>query len=162
MELETLVVIDMQEGFHTASHYDTNLAVEREIARARDLGHSIIFVEYENYGDTNLNLRSIAHDYDRLHVISKSGDDGSCEVMDCILKNNLPRTLRVCGVNGDACVYLTLCGLASKVHKFPVIAVVDAINSHQGKNKTLEICKTYLAKGYAQQLVGTEYYKEAA
>jgi hypothetical protein len=109
----SLVVIDMQKAFTAARRKRVLLNCEKEINKAIKNNCSIIFVEYFNCGKTIKKLTDLTKNYKKTYTVTKNNDDGSPEIS-CLFKSNrLPaKNIKVCGVNTDACVLDTVCGLS--------------------------------------------------
>lgn len=125
----TLAIVDMQYAF-TASRSNTVIRnCQREIIKAKKNKNPIILVEYSSQGNTIPSLVKLIKGYKRTWIAVKSGTDGSREVSNIINHYNLPRNVRVCGVNTDACVQDTVEGLSKSYIISKVDVVRDACNS---------------------------------
>lgn len=126
----TLVIIDMQDGFHSAKNPYTIKNIQKEIRKAIKHKVGIIVVEYEGFGRTLWKLRSLLDTYEDVVYVSKYTDDGGREVYDEIISNRFNRRkLKICGVNSDACVCETALTLANDLPYTKVEVVEDACNS---------------------------------
>lgn len=138
--MPTLVVIDMQEEFEAANCPKTIAACQREIRAAIGRDDPIIFVEYGDKAPpikgypsippvTLPALTDLTKGYDHAHTVVKFDNSGTPEVIKTIRDHDLPCDLRICGVNANCCVRLTVEGLRKQRKlKFPMVAVEDAIN----------------------------------
>jgi nicotinamidase-related amidase len=128
-----LLIIDMQTKFDAAHSDYTQSYCVKEIKKAIKLNAVVIFVEYNNSGDTVKLLTDVVKKakYDKAFTIVKYDDDGSQVIDKFLKKKRFPRThYRVCGVNTDACVIETVYGLSDMYSKKPLIEVVKkACNS---------------------------------
>ncbi len=132
-----LVVMDMQPGFPASQDAITQWFVKQEVTRAREEGRSIIIVEYDPHemGETYDSIKSLIEGYDLAKIISKSGDDGSSEILKlCEAKGFSTQSFRMCGVNSDACLLESIQGLAEKLPQCRITVVQDACNCLTGKN----------------------------
>lgn len=125
----TLVVIDMQDQFFASRSQLVRDNCKKEIIDAKNKGNNIIFVEYQQCGRTINPLLKLAKGYKKSLVILKRRPDGSHEVSEAITHHNLPRRVRVCGVNTDACVQRTVLGLSLNYFIDEIEVVKDACNS---------------------------------
>lgn len=112
----TLVVVDMQPDFEAACCLDAVVGVTEQIIYAKHHKWPIVLVEYEGCGATHDAIVKLLKGYKNKARISKCDDDGSREVIRCLQRRSFPRHhLRVCGVNADCCVYLTVEGLLDRL-----------------------------------------------
>lgn len=123
-----LLVIDMQPGFKTS--LQVMKQVTKEVAKAAGAGEDIIFLEYletwpkgKSFGRTHQEIRDAAKGAN-VRRCTKKHDDGSKSVLRH-LKNVMH--LKVCGVNGDACVIATVEGILGKRHDLRVDMLAHAI-----------------------------------
>ncbi len=132
----TLAIVDMQWYFGASHKASVIAACKREIRQAMKARAAILFIEYANCRSTISTLKKIVRDarYNRAATIIKNDDDGSPEVITAIEHNKFPRTLRVCGVNTDACVQATVEGLASDLRRAKIKIIADACNTESGKD----------------------------
>lgn len=108
----TLIVIDMQEGFHSARGKRVRENCRAEIEQAvRDNAH-IIFLEWHLYQKTFPELTKDLHD--NVVFLSKSEDDGSRQIEREVRLNKRPTSFKVCGINTDCCVRATVEGLTAR------------------------------------------------
>lgn len=127
MPAPTLVVVDMQSGFDSASEPDVVASVAREIIQTKANNGAIIFVEYEGCFPTFKGLLGLTKNYALRSRITKRQDDGSLEVIKCIKRRSFyDKDIRVCGVNADCCVYATVEGLLKKMPQSRVELIKDA------------------------------------
>jgi nicotinamidase-related amidase len=128
----TLCIIDMQEWFGVNPSSMVANNVEREIYQAMHDGATILFVEYQDCGNTIDRLTQIVRDsaYTKHHSITKKYDDGSKEIITAINNKKLPiKHLKVVGVNTDCCVLHTVSGLKSELKSTKIEVVADACSS---------------------------------
>jgi nicotinamidase-related amidase len=110
--MSTLVIIDMQDAFHSAKHYKVVEGVLRQIKLAKARKAGIVVVEYQEGGPTLDVIKEAVDGYTRKTVTRKPSDDGSREVMRAIRRKKFnAEKLRVCGVNIGYCVKDTILGL---------------------------------------------------
>ncbi len=130
----TLAIVDMQWYFGASHKASVIAACKREIRRAMKARAAILFIEYANCRSTISSLKKIVRDarYNRAATIIKNDDDGSPEVITAIEHHKFPRTLRVCGVNTDACVQATVEGLANDLRRAKIKIIADACNTESG------------------------------
>lgn len=116
--MKTLIIIDMQDNFL----YYTDPLKEKEIKELKfniiDLikvfminSWPIVIVEYNGNDKTCEEIFNIVDRYYKLYSVTKDQCDGSEKIMDVIHDYNLPRSLNICGVYSDECVYQTKEGL---------------------------------------------------
>lgn len=132
-----LVVMDMQPGFKAAQDAITQYFVKQEVTRAREEGRPIIIVEYDPHemGHTYESITSLIEGYDQADTITKSGDDGSAEILKCCSDKGFSTlSFRMCGVNSDACLLESIQGLAEKLPGCRIAVPQDACNCLTGKN----------------------------
>jgi len=124
----TLVVVDMQPMFSTSQKLRTKAAVNRLLKKAIKDNAPIIFLEYTRYGRTDPALLATVEGYESVHFRTKHTDDGSEEVHEVINAHNLPKKIRICGVNTNYCVRATIMGL---LDKFPMTGIAESIEVHE-------------------------------
>ncbi len=123
-----LIIIDMQRQFKAANDETTISNVIREVRKAKKLKQFIILVEYGRQY-TISKIRETLKGYKYLFKVTKDDDDGSYEIIKCILKNQLGVTqFNVCGVNTSYCVHDTVEGLCQFIGKIPIRVIKDACN----------------------------------
>lgn len=138
----SIVFIDMQNIFlKNVLKRDPGIILKckRELIKAINDNAQIIFLEFRGHGSTVKELTSLLKEYSytKYAFVSKESDDGSNDLLNVILKNNLPPNIKVCGVNTDCCVYDTVSGYlyAMTSHKskdsneFNVKVIIDACAS---------------------------------
>lgn len=127
----TLIVIDMQYSFEAASNVRLINNCKLQIKNAIENRATIIFLEYQDCGSIIDSLLKISDSYDQKYFISKIDDDGSYEVYDVIYRNKLPnKTIKICGVNTDCCVYHTVSGLTARIPDSSIIVLSDSCYSN--------------------------------
>lgn len=155
MSKNVLLVIDIQKQFAESFSDKTIKNISAEIQKAISKKDYIIFVEYDGYEKTDIRLRRLVKGYKNFCTVRKSDDDGSREIMKVVNSKRLSkRTMRVCGVNTDACVQETVVGLSCLIpsQRKDAIKVVGkacdtAYGGHKsalrlmGKNKNVRILK---------------------
>ena len=145
----SLIVIDMQEYFEAACDTETQRACKKAIRKAMKDNATILLVEYRGCGRTAATLAGLVDGYKNAHVVKKSDDNGGYEVVRKLRKKRLPRsTLRICGVNTDACVEATVYGIKKNMkNRLPEIQVLaDACNSCENHRRGLRSLKEMGAK----------------
>lgn len=116
--MKTLIIIDIQDNF---LEYSDPIKV-KEIKELKlniiDLikvymvnDWPIILVEYSGNYKTCKEISDIIDKYHKLYLVTKNQCDGSEKIMDVIHDYNLPRSLNICGVYSDECVFRTKRGL---------------------------------------------------
>jgi hypothetical protein len=131
----TLCIIDVQPEFSAAYNKRTQQNCIREIKKAMRDKAAILFVEFlpEIYGPTFPMLTNITKKYKKVYRVSKGQDNGGYEVVQCLIKNHLPRNkVRVCGVNSDFCVRATVEGVVSNRPNTAIHVVADACHTDSG------------------------------
>ena len=122
----TLVVIDMQTTFRASFKPSVVVGVTTEIIKAKEKLLPIVVVEYKNCHPTHKALLDLLKNYPHKARITKSGDDGSSEVIRTLRRRGFNQDyIRVCGVNTDACVWATAEGLLKKL-RYAQIEVVKS------------------------------------
>lgn len=112
----TLIVVDMQPEFDAALNPNVVVGVTLEIQAAVARKSPIVFVEYDEAGDTHKGLYSLAKGYRKKARIIKYEDDGSRQIIRTIRRREFDLShLRVCGVNTNACVQSTVEGLLKRL-----------------------------------------------
>jgi nicotinamidase-related amidase len=125
-----LVIVDMQWNFHASRNSRVVEGCKREIFLAKKRNATIVFLEYEGFGRTLPSLRKMVKDYAWAFFQKKNEQDGSNQVIDVFRDLGMkPKTIRVCGVNGDQCVKSTAHGLMYIGHKAKIGVVREAVNS---------------------------------
>lgn len=101
--MDHLVVIDMQAEFHPAQGviHGCKIAIKNAVAQ----GFHIIFLEYNNWGNTLSELMALVENYPNHNVFKKSSDSGA-ELLKHWIKDDYP--IWFCGVNLCACVSSTI------------------------------------------------------
>lgn len=158
----SLVVIDMQDYFLKnvlQKHDDIIQKCKAEIIKAINDKAQIIFLEYDGYGETISELKEIVtdHCYDKLLQVTKADDDGGDELLNALIKFNLPIHIKVCGVNTDCCVYDTVSGFLHEMKGMPasyaeisnVQVIIDACASSWDHKEGIKLIK-YLAEDFEQ------------
>lgn len=134
----TLLIIDMQAHFPASKNGKTIKACTKQIKQAIYNGYPIVFVEFLKCGQTLRCLANLAKDYDRTFTFLKDKESGAIGFEHIVEHYNLPRNIRVCGVNTDQCVLATVRDLSSGVFCIKNISVVkDACNTNtdRGTNR---------------------------
>lgn len=116
-----LVVVDMQPFFTRNPRLIAR--IKKEVLLARQLNLPIIFLEIPHhkpepqkpYPPTYRSIMQLVDGYDKAHVATKFGEDGSRQVLRVCEQEgySLNGCFRVCGVNTDLCVRRTVKGLLS-------------------------------------------------
>lgn len=126
----TLVVVDMQIGFHSANNPYTISNVVREIKQARKRKAGIVMVQYENSGCLIRDVERATRNYSNIDFVWKNCNDGWVDVYHSIENNCFDlRNLTVCGVNADACVAETVFSLSINLPESTIELVEDACNT---------------------------------
>ena len=125
---KTLVIVDMQEKFmHAEETYEIIPNICFLVEHAIYNNWPIIVVEYNGWGDTNLDIRETIGEYPHQKTIIKNDCDGGQKVIDYINNTLWPLNFVVCGIFGDMCVPLTVIGLFNNSNLVEVDVVTDAI-----------------------------------
>jgi len=128
---KTLVIIDMQQGFWTANAKRTIDNVIKQIKLARLTNEYIIIVEYlphTKYETTRPEIMKAIGNHPYIKVY-KYVDDGSKSILAACKLHDYPTDLfRICGVNTNACVRLTIKGLFKKNRTSKIEIVPAACN----------------------------------
>ena len=135
----TLIVVDMQPGFRSASGTRVRENCLREVNKAVVDGADIIFLEYEGYEATFKELTEAA--LHSKYIGSKCTDDGSSVVAKFVHRNQLFKNFKVCGINTDCCVKATVEGLTSHFPMSRIDVVGDACDSDWNHFNGLEAMK---------------------
>lgn len=134
----TLIVVDMQPSFTAANEPSTIVGVTREILEAKRRKFGIVFLEYkpiDEIGRTHEGFSSLVKGYRHKARVTKDDNDGSLEVVKVLRRRGFSnRTLRVCGVNVDCCVFDTVNGLLHRLEKVQIQVVKDACGSEWSKD----------------------------
>ena len=136
-EKRALVIIDMQRGFYNANALITINKVIKQIKRAKKFGDTIFVVEYtphSSYEITRPEVMKAIGSYPHSRIY-KCRDNGSQEILAaCDSYDSRPNVFRLCGVNTNACVKLTLIGLYNLSCRYPepynLEFVPEACNGH--------------------------------
>lgn len=107
----TLVIIDMQPCYKASNFKRVCRTVAKEIKLAIEKRRPIIVVEFDAgglYFPTHAWLLEMVQEYNRFQLVTKSGDDGGREVLNCIRNQGYRMPVKVCGVNWEACVFETV------------------------------------------------------
>lgn len=117
-----LVVVDMQPFF--TRNRKLIARIKQEVLTARQRNLPIVFLEIPHhepepekpYPPTYKSILKLVEGYDRAHVVTKFGEDGSQKVLRVCRENGYPVDVRfrVCGVNTDLCVRKTVKGLLGR------------------------------------------------
>ena len=102
----TLIVIDVQYYFMAARSKSLQNNIIREIKKAAALSNPIVFVEYA--GETIWGVRYAVENYPHAYEVAKMGVNGGREIHALLKHKGLCKTLRVCGVQTEACVFQTV------------------------------------------------------
>lgn len=133
----TLVIIDMQSGFHTANAHRTISNVIKQVKRAKKFKENILVVEYlphVNYEATRPEIMRSIGSYPHIKVY-KYRDDGSQPILEACKYHSYPTDIfRVCGVNTNACILDTLKGLFRRNKTSKLEVVPAACNGHYGND----------------------------
>lgn len=100
-----LLIVDMQDGFSTASQVAS--VVDECVNKIRSFKQRqlpIISLEFRGYGPLLKKLRDAVGDYERFYRTTKGTDDGAYEVDTLIKSHGLSDTIFTCGVNAGYCV----------------------------------------------------------
>jgi len=147
-----LVVIDMQPIFLAADDDKLIKNIQRQILLAKRRHAWIFFIEWgpdyhwEDGCPTFCDLTDLTEDYDKVRVLEKYNNDGSPELVEQLNILQLkPRTLRLCGVCTDACVYATMSGLVDDYNgEFQVDLLMDCCNSTTSKKDAIGYVQEYV------------------
>jgi nicotinamidase-related amidase len=137
----TLCVIDMQNYFPAARYQNVIDNIKLEIIKAKKRNYPVLYVKYNlapwtsRKWDQSLSpgLSDITRFYRKKYTVIKDHDDGGNDVYNFLSKNNLPKKLRVCGVNSGICVMYTVDTL-SKKYNLKIDIVENAIASDYALN----------------------------
>lgn len=130
----TLVVIDMQDIFRSATHMNPLVGVTREVMTAIAKRQYILYVEFDE-ARTLTPLLNLVKGYRKFGKVMKRFSDGSGEIIKCLKRKNFPfKKLRVCGVNSDACVLDTVNGLLKKLPNSKIEVVKNACASSKANS----------------------------
>lgn len=125
----TLVVIDMQEIFKSATHINPLVGVTREVMIAKTKKYPILYVEFDE-ARTLSQLTNLVKKYSKYAKVMKRFCDGSSDIIRALRRKNFPNNkLRICGVNSDACVLDTVKGLLKKLPDSKIEVVTNACAS---------------------------------
>lgn len=139
----TLVIIDMQDAFDAACDPDVIIGVTLEILRAKERRTGILIVEYADCGDTHHGFFDLLKGYPYRARCRKREDDGSIEVIRALRRREFNMShLRVCGVNGDACVVETVSGLLDRLPR----TRIDVVKKAVGWSEAIPEWRTYWPK----------------
>ncbi len=144
-----LVIIDMQEPFVTRggnAELPDNIRKVREITErqlelirvAREQNIPIIFLEYENFGPTNSQLREAVNGYGNTRTFQKTTDgmldswNSHLGELSDYLQNQEIGNLIITGANGGACVSMSIYG--SLRNNYNVIAYSRGIADFNFEN----------------------------
>ena len=125
-----LVIIDMQPKFVTRGGNDqdpenikkVNQIIENQkqmIALAKKSNIPVIFIEYQNFGDTNTELKEAAKGYDNVKYFEKNTDgffetsNSNIKAFSDFLHDQQIGNLIITGANGGACVESSIYGSLS-------------------------------------------------
>lgn len=125
----------MQKFFPAANNPATVQAVSKEVKAAIQRRQPVLIVEYDpsEVGPTHDCILELVSRYARALRITKHAADGSHQLLDVCILNNLPHSrLRVVGVNSDACVLETIEGYISLVPDCTITVVRPACNCLTG------------------------------
>jgi nicotinamidase-related amidase len=132
-DLYTLIIIDIQESF-LSKLKDKSKVINNcriEINKAIDNKMPVVLVEYNRHGSTINSLKDLLFNYDQVWTITKNGDSGNRELVNILYDALLPKSLRVCGINTEFCVYETIFGFLYLTNKdgYKVKVVAPACDS---------------------------------
>jgi len=128
---QLLVITDMQSGFKAASNGRLLERVCRLIDFAISHNWSIAVLEFEGYGDTLASIAERLKGYGNCFTVKKSINDGSHPLLErCNALGLRVKRYVVCGVNINACVLETVCGLAYSVEHPSVSVIIEACGDH--------------------------------
>lgn len=139
----TLVIIDMQAEFPAACNKSVISKIEKEIDKAISNNSPIVFLEYVGYKRTISKLFNRVDGYENSYFIRKYEDDGSKPLINLIKGFKLPKTLKVCGVNTDACVYKTVIGLTKNSSTLKIEVISKACWSDYSHENGLRYISEY-------------------
>jgi len=144
-----LCIIDMQYGFRASKNLETIYNVIKEIQKAKKSNLPIINVELDpkSFEKTCPIIKEFLKDYNKVFNVRKDADDGSAEIIRKIKAKKLEiKTIRLVGVNIDACVISTATGLAR--NNINVKIVQKACNSENSKgiNAAWKVAKARTTK----------------
>lgn len=135
MAKEALLIIDMQARFDTAYDETTIKNCIRAIKKAIKAKVPIIVLEYNNCGRTLPELTEYLDEYADTFYKIKYTNNGGNEVIQCLEENKLGiKTLKVCGVNINACVAETVIHLVRKAKK-KITVIKKACNGNESRKR---------------------------
>jgi nicotinamidase-related amidase len=139
----TLVIIDIQPEFPTASNRELLDNILAEIKKQKQLDGGIILVEYDRAGKTNPEIVKAIGKYRYFLKAIKYRDDGSDKILEELRytksKKFNRRNFNLCGVNTTACVYATGKGLILKKNR--VTLLLYACNDFRDEHITRDTIK---------------------
>lgn len=112
-----LCIIDLQECFSGATFSKLISSVTREINLAKKLSCPILVLEYYDFGKTESWVKEAIGTYPAKYR-TKKGDNGSRVILRSVCGVD---GYRICGINTDACVIKTVCGLIRKGKRVEVV-----------------------------------------
>lgn len=133
--MQLLVIVDMQDEFLRRAYQRDRVVhwVSQEIAWTHAKGGVIMLLEFDAYGATTLPILACLPDTNH-HFALKIQNDGSEEIAHLVAVNSYaPTSIRVVGVNTDACVYATVKGLR---RLFPTVPLTVVANGCSSANRT--------------------------
>ena len=141
-----LLIVDMQDGFPTATHKETIKEVIRQIKMSIQKHRPIFVLEYSKNGQTVDEIKDILNMYHNVYYLKKYMNDGGDKIIKCLKNNDINIDLFiVCGVNISYCVADTVHSLV-KAYKKRVIVVKKACNCSENKNRAFENLSIYQNK----------------
>lgn len=126
---QTLVIIDMQDGFMNSDDENEIIpAILSLIRLAIQNSYAIIIVEFDKCGDTNYDIIKEVRGYPHRATVIKYDRDGSKKIIDCLDDHpKWSRSLLVCGIYGPECVSETVAGLFDNCDIVEIDVVGDAV-----------------------------------
>jgi len=142
---QTLIIIDVQNGFPTVNgndqppirkfdpdFHDPQLAksIRRLVAANKRAGNPVLLVEYTGEGPTIPPIKKMLVGYPHQSVAKKSSNGGGREVVKALKKLGWPMgKMVVCGIYADACVEETVEGITELLPKANIIIPINAVMS---------------------------------
>jgi len=130
-----LCIIDMQSAFSWAGRDPNTLSSVLELIRIAKEDKAYIFdIKLNNCGDVFPEIMELIKDYDRITHLTAYHNSKCSVILDEIRTKNIGTdSIKVCGVNTNACVLETVRDLV-KEYKNDIVVVLDACNGYNHKS----------------------------
>lgn len=162
----SLVIVDMQPGFHSSQQPWLIENISREIRLAKRRREPIVLLRYhggsEEHKDcwkVDSRIINAIGNYSKVALMTKDVADGSEQVIEGLKKmKEFPvKQIKITGVNTDACVAETVNSLSEKLPLANIIVIADCCHSESADYSRSYTCRSEIARRRNVKRVNINY-----